>query len=300
MMQQRLRRPVVHPGMLATILAAAVLAGCSQPGQDIQISHVHGVAYDSATGRVFLATHHGLARGNPTGSAFEWSYVGDRYDYMGFTQDAEKAGTFYSSGHPDNPHSYGAVHLGLRRSTDGGESWEQRSLKGEVDFHALTSLYGSEGTLAGYWQGTLKVSRDGGATWTDHPVPAAPIVGLGASHGGILAATTQGLWEAQDMTAFSDWTRLPGPGDGMVSSVAASADGINLLAGTGDGKTGSTYRSTDAGQTWTQIDHPGLADAPGQVLFAFDREASTHAFAALGDGRLFQSQDAGQTWAPLR
>jgi BNR/Asp-box repeat protein len=291
---------MLHSRLLVAALAATVLAGCSQPGAKIEIAHVHGVAYDPETGRVFMATHHGLARGDPTGDDFAWSYVGDPYDYMGFTQDAETAGTFYSSGHPDNPHSYGAVHLGLRRSTDGGETWEQRSLKGQVDFHALTSLYGSEGTLAGYWQGTLKISGDGGATWTDRAAPIAPVVAMGASPGRILAATTAGLWETHDTAAFTNWTRLSGPSASIVSSVAASRDGTNLLAGTGDGKTGSTYRSTDAGQTWHKVEHPELADAPAQVLFAFDRNDSTHAFAALADGRLFESRDAGETWASVR
>jgi photosystem II stability/assembly factor-like uncharacterized protein len=276
--------------------AVLVMAGCAAPSQPpLDVTHVHGVAYDAASETVYLASHHGLARGHRDGGDWAWEFVGERYDYMGFTKDTVRPGTFYSSGHPDDPRAYGGVHLGLRRSTDDGETWEQRSLKGEVDFHALTALHGGEGWLAGFWQGEIKVSRDGGLTWTDHPAPPAPVIALASAEGKVLAATPQGLYQTTDPETFSNWTRLPGPSQGTVSSAGSSLDGTTILAGTGDGRAGSVHRSTDGGASWTVVEHALLRDAPGQVLFAFD--GSDHAFAALGDGTVLESTDAGATWA---
>lgn len=283
-------------------LVVVALAGCAgaPPSDGFAVSHVHGVAYDASTGRVYLATHHGLARGEPGDGGWSWSYVGPRDDYMGFTQDTEAQGTFYTSGHPGDPQAFGGVHLGLRRSTDGGETWEQRSLKGQVDFHALSALHGEAGGLVGSWQGALKVSLDGGATWTDHQGPPVAVVALATGPGRVLAATPAGLWETRDTVTFTNWIRVPGPSQGMVSSVASSPDGATLLAGTGDGKSGGTFRSTDRGETWSRIDHATLRDAAGQVPFAFDRNDARHAFAALADGRLLESRDAGASWSSIR
>lgn len=294
--------PMQRALVLAASLVAIALAGCSgaPPSDGFAVSHVHGVAYDASTDRLYLATHHGVARGERDGSVWTWSYVGPRDDYMGFTQDAETPGTFYTSGHPGDPQAFGGVHLGLRRSTDGGLTWEQRSLKGQVDFHALTALHGKAGGLAGSWQGALKVSVDGGATWSDHPGPSAAVLALASGPGRVLAATTSGLWESRDTLAFTGWTRLAGPSDGVVSSVAISPDGASLLAGTGDGKSGGTFRSTDGGQSWSRLEPGSLRDAAGQVAFTFDRNDSSHAFAALGDGRVLESRDAGASWTTVR
>ena len=93
---------------------------------------------------------------------------------------------------------------------------------------------------------------------------------------------------------------MASPGAGMVSSIGASADGVNLFVGTGDGASGSTYRSVDSGLTWQQVEAHGLKDAPGQVLFAYDDIDSDHAFSALGSGTLLETRDAGATWKTIR
>lgn len=293
----------VKAPLLAILLV--VLAGCTQPadGADVDIRHVHGLAHDPDRG-LFVATHHGLARGAGDGGDWSWSFVGsDRHDYMGFTQDAERPGVFYSSGHPDHPANYGAVHLGLRRSLDGGESWEQRSLKGEVDFHALTSIPGAEGWLAGFWQGDVKVSRDGGATWSDHPGPGAPVTALAGAPGRLLAGTTVGLFETRDLDVF-DWRPVEAGGlPPLVASLAAGPDGETLLATAAEGGAGSTYRSLDGGATWTRLTPDALREVRevrAPVLFAVGPEDPSHVFASTSQGHILESRDSGATWETIR
>jgi photosystem II stability/assembly factor-like uncharacterized protein len=282
------------------VLASLFLAGCQDPGDGVAISHVHGLAFDPTdgpAGALFVATHHGVARGVKDGEAWTWAYVGqDRYDYMGFTQDAVESGTFYSSGHPSNPSAFGGVHLGLRRSQDGAVTWEQRSLKGQVDFHALTSLPGGAGHLAGFFQGVLKVSQDGGATWRDYQ-QATPIYALAAGEGTLWAGTPSGLKRSADYAA---WTDMGAGIAGTVRSVAVSKDGKLILLATGDGLTGTTQRSANGGATWTQLAPPELRDAAAPVLFVIDAQNQAHVFASTADATIFESSDAGETWSKIR
>lgn len=290
--------------VLAAIVAATVLAGCSQPepASDVEFTHVHGLAYDPGRGALFVATHNGLVKGVAEADAWSWTYVGaDRYDYMGFTQDAEAPGVFYSSGHPDDRQAYGGANLGLRRSVDGGETWEQRSLRGEVDFHALTSIPGREGWLAGYWQGAVKVSTDAGATWTDHAGPPAQVIALAGAPGSLVAATASGLFETRDLESFGNWTAVEAEGlPPVVVTVAVSADGESWFVTAAEGQSGSTYRSVDGGASWTELTPAALRDVSAPVLFAGDPEDSSHVFASTADGLVMESKDRGATWTTVR
>ncbi len=290
--------------VLAALVVAPVLAGCSQPepASDVEFTHVHGLAYDPGREALFVATHDGLVRGVADGDAWSWSYVGeDRYDYMGFTQDAETPGVFYSSGHPDDRLAYGGVNLGLRRSVDGGETWEQRSLRGQVDFHALTSIAGQEGWLAGYWKPAVKVSTDAGATWTDHAGPPAEVIALAGAPGSLVAATASGLFETRDLESFGNWTAVEAEGlPELVVTVAVSSDGQAWFATAAEGQSGSTYRSVDGGASWTELTPAALRGVSAPVLFAVDPADSTHAFASTGAGLVMESRDQGATWTTIR
>lgn len=281
---------------LAGVLLMVLLAGCQAPAErNVSISHVHGLAYDPGAGALYVATHHGVARGTSDGDAWDWEYVGeDRHDYMGFTQDAIASGTFYSSGHPANPREFGGVHLGLRRSTDGARTWEQRSLQGDVDFHALTGLTSGEGHLAGFYGGTLKVSRDAGATWQDHPQPIV-IYALARSDGHLWAGTPSGLKRTSDYSTWSDVGHL-----GAVGSVAAARDGQLLVVWTGHDRGGAAQRSLDGGATWEPLSNAPLRDAPAPVVFAMDPANASHLFASTASATILESRDKGATWETIR
>lgn len=287
------------------LATAVVLSGCFQPSprdEPFEFSHVHGLGYDSGNQTIYVATHHGLILGTPDGDDWAWNYAGlERYDYMGFTQDATNASILYSSGHPDDPRAYGGVHLGVRRSTDGGATWEQRSLKGQVDFHSLTNIPGVEGGLVGVWKSNLMESRDGGLTWKNHTIPRTylPFDAAVTDHH-VYVASADGLIAGHFGNA-SSWNRHEGHGDmGTFYAIAAAPDGSVMFAGTGNGRIGATYRSTDLGQTWSEAEHELLANAAVPLVFAFDPGNSRHVLAGTSGGDILESRDAGIEWTVLR
>lgn len=148
--------------LLAPLLA---LAACSdapdvEPGQSLDVTHVHGLAVDPEDPqRVFVATHEGFGAWTEDGVE---RVSGSTADFMGFTIGPD--GTFYGSGHPGRGEG-GPSSVGLVRSTDGGRSWEPVSLAGEADFHALAA---DEDGVVGYdaYTGQLRLSPDG-EQWVD-------------------------------------------------------------------------------------------------------------------------------------
>lgn len=299
-----------RPGRLvngtATILAVAVLlAGCSSPAEgvaNVDFSHVHGLGYNPDTNQILVATHHGLIVGNKTGDAWSWDYASsERYDYMGFTQDAVNHTTMYSSGHPDDPRAYGGVHLGLRRSTDAGATWEQRSLKGQVDFHSLTSIPDVAGGILGLHNGKLMESRDGGLTWTNHTVPLTYLpfdVAVTDHH--VYVTSADGLL-AGHLGNASSWKRHGDHSEaGLFHAIAAAPDGSVMFAGTGNGRSGKTFVSHDNATTWQEVSDSILGEAAVPVVFAFDPLEFRHVLAATIGGDVLESQDAGESWHVLR
>ena len=298
------RRPLAFTMRRVLVLAVLVLAGCSapsQPGPDVDFAHVHGLGYLAASDQVLVATHHGLVVGSRSGPSWAWDYAGlERYDYMGFTQDDAEPTTLYASGHPDDPRAYGGVHLGLRRSTDAGATWEQRSLKGQADFHALSAIPGVQGGLVGVWQDKLMESRDGGLTWTDHAGPSSSMLDVAVTTHRVYVAASQGLLGG-DLGNASGWTRHADPEPGRVATaIAADASGSVLFAGTGDGRDGSTYRSLDSGLTWRRLDDARRRAAAVPAVFAFDPGDGQHVLAATSGGAVLESHDQGVTWVVLR
>lgn len=291
------------PSALA-LAGILLLAGCSAPRADngVDFWHVHGLAYSTDTGTVRVATHHGLVNGVQSGSEWTWTYAStERFDYMGFTQDSVQPGVFYSSGHPDDPRAFGGVHLGLRRSTDGGVTWEERSLMGQVDFHALANVPGVEGGLVGVWKDKLMESRDGGLTWANHTGPALLMFDVAVTDHHVFVATADGL-AGGHLGNLTSWQRFADPEPGRIAmAIAASDNGSLMFAGTGNGQgSGATYRSTDGATSWQKVTAPLLADATVPAVFAFDSADARHVFAATVGGDVLESRDAGASWAVLR
>lgn len=290
-------RRVAKPAALVRLVGVAaslalLLAGCSSPPKqgDVDVTHVHGLDY--VDGRLYVATHHGLVMGAPSGNDWFWAYVGhERFDYMGFTTDGR---TFYSSGHPDDPYKFGGTMLGLRRSTDQGHNWEQRSLKGQADFHALTVEPGT-GDLIGAWRTVIR-STDGGLTWTNLTSPPAQVFALAANSSTIWAGTLNGLYASPDGLSWTA-TSLKGP----IGSVTVALDGKTLFASQISNQGGATFASRDAGLTWTPLGGHDILKAPqAPILFAFDRGDARHVYASDAGGTIIESADGGASWKMVR
>ncbi len=215
------------------------------------LSHVHGAVV--AGSDLLIGTHHGVFRVSTTTGASQLVGAAEA-DFMGLSGDG--SGRLFASGHPGP--GLGAVDpLGLIVSGDQGETWETRSLEGEVDFHALASR-GDE--IVGWGTpGILRASTDAGLTWTDGPeVSITSLAWFGDE-----------VWIATTRLGLQSWR----PGDPDTTSLGI--DGI-LVATSPDADVvwrmdmdGSVHRSGD-GSTWTTVGSVASVEA-----FAAD---DTHAY----------------------
>ncbi|MGK9274464.1 hypothetical protein [Williamsia sp. D3] len=175
-----------------------------------ELTHLHGLQL-SADRTLLAGTHTGLAAITPAGATTAVGTADD--DLMGLS-GIPGTDVVFASGHPGRSSS-APNPLGLRASTDGGHTWQDRSLVGEVDFHVLAA---DEGLLIGSDGGArLLISTDAGHTW-----------GAGAQLvPRTLAISADGIWAATDDGIV--WRST----DGGRSFARIAAPTIALLAGSG-------------------------------------------------------------------
>ncbi|WP_016881518.1 MULTISPECIES: F510_1955 family glycosylhydrolase [unclassified Rhodococcus (in: high G+C Gram-positive bacteria)] len=248
----RIARTLLPTGIAALL----VLAGCTSQADDTttpdaavptvefssELSHLHGL-HVGADGTVVASTHTGLFAIDTSGATSRVGASDD--DFMGLT-GVPNTDTVFASGHP-GASSFAANPLGLRSSTDGGTSWVDRSLAGQVDFHVLSTdgrvLVGFDG------KDGLLVSTDGGTTWT----PGATLVAaaLAVNGSGVWAVTPAGL--EHSTTAARSFSPVPG------------APRLVMIAGAGDAlwgidEDGYAWRSRE-GQDWQKRSRVGTVEA---------------------------------------
>ena len=240
--------------------------------------HVHGVAVNPADDLVYLASHDGLFRYDPTGP----QRVGPVIDLMGFTVAGPDH--FYASGHPgqgtDLPDP-----VGLLESTDAGQTWAVLSRQGESDFHALTAS--TTGMILGY-DGALAASTDGRA-W-DELAATEPPYALAASPDGVvtLATTAGGLLRSTD--TGRSWTPTPG------APPVVLVDWADATRVTGITADGTVAVSTDTGLTWQLR---GTTARP-QAISASPAGNGTLRVVVVTAAEILDSTDGGLTFNPLR
>ncbi|MDV8056474.1 exo-alpha-sialidase, partial [Rhodococcus sp. IEGM 1343] len=186
-------------------------------------------------------------------------------DFMGLS-GVPATDTLFTSGHPGES-STAANPLGLRSSNDGGMSWSDRSLEGQVDFHALAAdgriLVGFDGSTG------LLVSADSGSTWT--PGAAAPAASLAITSSGVWAVTPDGLQHSTDTA--------------RTFSPVLDAPNLVLLAGAGDAlwgidTDGYAWRSRN-GADWQKRSATGSVEALTAVDYDTAYAASPQALYTL-------------------
>lgn len=106
----------------------------------------------------------------------------------------------------------------------------------------------------------------------------------------LLFILTLGIFfAATDPARAQDWLLTEAPTNLVWSSIACSADGSRLVAGTyGSG----IYLSTDGGYTWS----PGSAPTTNSTCSSVVSSADGTRLAALDNGYVYISADAGITW----
>ena len=157
--------------------------------------------------------------------------------------------------------------------------------------------------------GTLLMSTDSGATWTelldDFPAHSVAIGKNGVIYvgGGNSTTVALGMYKYAD----SVWTKLTGlPEDVDINSIIIDPDNEDIIyvAASGESTLGEDgfYKSTDAGVTWTK--NASLADYYGfnsitlqrsttpNILYLTCRDSESH-------GLLLKSSDRGDTWGIL-
>ena len=189
----------------------------------------------------------------------------------------------------------------LPGGTPPGTNWAAAGIGPQV-WHWLSSNVTGDVLVAGEAPlGLIRVSSDGGATWTaGNATPAVWISSdLTADGSRIVAVQYEGgMFTSTDRGVT--WTRLTHPlvnvATGLAfESVTISRDGTRLAAVV---QNGSLLVSTDAGATWAAATLPGTvqtrpwrsvdSSADGQFIVA-----------ASEDGDVFLSSDAGATFTAL-
>ncbi|KQX50580.1 MULTISPECIES: F510_1955 family glycosylhydrolase [unclassified Streptomyces] len=235
------------------------------------LSHIHGLGLRGDT--LYIATHQGIHTPDADGRPMP---VGDRRDdFMGFTVAPD--GTFLASGHPA-PGAAGPSDLGLVASADAGITWREKSLAGEVDFHALDTA--SDSTVYGYdsANGLLRASPDG-VTWEDRASLRALDIAVSPTAPGTVLATTE-----SGVARSTDGGRTFAPGAGRVLAYLSWGAPDALFGVDTDGV---LFRGTAGGTVWTRV-----STVPGGAPQALTVVDARRLLVATQDG-VYESRDAG-------
>lgn len=273
---------------LAVAAVVGALASCSAPATDqtdraaqspseqgVPSDHVHGVAFNPADDKVYMATHDGLFRYDDTGPV----RVGPVIDLMGFTVAGPDH--FYASGHPgpgvDMPNP-----VGLIESTDAGETWSPLSREGQTDFHTLTA---SAAGVTGF-DGTAVLNTTDGQTWTTLSPPVSPY-SLAASPDGTTVLATSQSGPARSADGGRTWQVVP---EAPLLQLTSFADDQTVAGVAPDG---NVFLSTDAGVTWDSRGTVGQAPEAVTARIQPDGQAE---ILVVSQGALLRSLDSGQTF----
>jgi hypothetical protein len=284
--------------LLLAVAAVAALAACTDDEEradekeppppvtdapavrDAGPVHVHALGVNPTDGALFIATHTGLFR-EPRPGARPKRVAGRYQDTMGFTVIG--ADRFLASGHPDGREKL-PPFLGLIKSSDAGESWEELSLQGEIDFHVLEAAGRRVYGFGSDWETRterLLVSDDGGESWRERRAPE-PLMDLAADPADpdtAVAAGSNGLYLTPD--AGRSWRTLSGDPGLLVWP------GRRLYLATPGGV---VHMARDRALRWNTLGQVG--GEPAALAAAGDKRL----YVALHDGTIKRSTDGGRSW----
>jgi hypothetical protein len=165
----------------------------------------------------------------------------------------------------------------LRKSTDGGHTWDKVIPTGVTPPYGFVRSAVKGNTVVEIVQSVLYASTDGGVTWTEHPnqnvYDGWDTIQI-TNNGSTLIASSDNDCEYYASSDFGDnWQRLDGlDGAGDCDLLGISDDGQTILTGVQDGP---LVVSTDGGLSSTQVAYPArgywqpVSSGDGTLLTAY-------------------------------
>ena len=255
--------------------------------EDPGVVHVHGLGVNPGDRKLYAATHTGLFVIEPGGSARR---VGDGYhDTMAFTVVGPDR--FLASGHPDLRDTRLRVDrkpplLGLVESTDGGQTWNPRSLLGEADLHSIVAR---DDTIIAYDStgGRVLASTDGGRSWETRASVTLRDLAVDPTDGDhVLGVTADGaLVESRDQAR--SWSPFAQDGPSRITVLGWNSSAV--WAGTEDGTLARFDSSAAAWETIRRVN--GAVEA-----LAVDEE---HIHVAAEGAGIYRADAEGTGWRRL-
>lgn len=240
------------------------------------LEHVHGLGVEPSTGALHVGSHYGLFRVDEDAGALAGPISDRVQDFMGFTVAGPDH--FLASGHPGKGQD-GPSSLGLIESTDGGQSWTNRSLAGQADFHALEYrhglVYGADAAT-----GDFMVSEDM-ETWETRSTGAVFDFAVSPTDPGTVIATT-----AEGPALSTDGGRSFALLENAPLLMLVSWDTQGTVTALDPG--GTAYTSKDA----TSFVRAGSLGAQPEALHTDDEG---HVYASV-EGGLWRSTDGARTF----
>src|SRR5947208_2705381 len=222
----------------------------------------NGTNYYATSGpadEVLVATADGIMSLKRSGSGWEQSRRMLEGKHIDSISVEPRSGTIFAGTH----------HDGLWASADGGQSWERRDNGIKFpNIYALNFVHaGSETRIyAGTEPAHLYVSTDLGQSWTELPA-------------------------LREVPSAKDWTFPGPPHEGHVKTIVFDPrDPNTIYAGV---EVGGAFKSTDAGQTWRELNEGGFYEDVHRLMIA--RSRPDEVWMTTGRG-LYRSGDAGTSW----
>ena len=188
------------------------------------------------------------------------------------------------------------------KSTDGGASWSDQTPGLTSQTLRCISIVDANVVYIGGGDGTVLKTTDGGANWVDQTIAAMGTSDLYDIYAwdafkafGVSGGNDGTAVYTNDGGATWNLTVLPFPPTG-ISQRSYDCTGKAGGVGYAVGYHGNVFKSTDFGQTWTNVANifPGL-----YKIFYSVGVYNDNVWAGGSDGKLFRSTDGGAVWDTL-